>query len=365
MIEETKRLSYIDWAKGIGICLIMLGHLLPNGCFPKTIIYSFHVPLFAFVGGLLTKAPTSLSKLGQKIWRLTKRLLIPYTIWFLIFCIPYLLVPEVSFYFIKKPLGILDIVEKYFFLDSTSIWNAALWFIPCYYVVSVFFLFFSYCARGSAGASIILAMVTLYACVYMNLNDITLNLFGYTDFMGFSQMLILLAFFALGFGLKWLVNDIMHRTDNKYKNPYLLVSVGIFAMSVMAAARVRLSTKNLGGYATLSIYSDLYGDIVMYIILALMLTVSFVLVCGLLPKFKFANLFSKNSLFIMSTHYVIFFFPISSRLSKAEWLLDMQLGFLECGILILVYAVILYLLNIAIKKGPKAVKVILGFLGIR
>ena len=66
----------------------------------------------------------------------------------------------------------------------------------------------------------------------------------------------------------------------------------------------------------------------------------------------------------MSTHYIIFFFPIS-RLTKAEWYLDMQLGFLETGILIVAYAIVLSLLNIAIKKGPKVVKTILGVLGIR
>ena len=45
----------IDVAKGIGILLVMLGHILPNNSFLRMIIYSFHMPLFFILSGLVIK----------------------------------------------------------------------------------------------------------------------------------------------------------------------------------------------------------------------------------------------------------------------------------------------------------------------
>lgn len=52
-----KRLEYIDYAKGIAILLVVIGHLLQynlSGTSSKGLfdmIYSFHMPLFMFLSG--------------------------------------------------------------------------------------------------------------------------------------------------------------------------------------------------------------------------------------------------------------------------------------------------------------------------
>lgn len=73
-MTERKRLNYIDWLKAIGIYLIVLGHCLPAYTLPRTIIYSFHVPLFAFAGGLLSKPADSVKEMLNKILGLLKRM---------------------------------------------------------------------------------------------------------------------------------------------------------------------------------------------------------------------------------------------------------------------------------------------------
>ena len=56
MIEEKGRTKEIDFAKGLGILLVMLGHsitLMDNPL--NTFILSFHMPLFFFVSGMTIK----------------------------------------------------------------------------------------------------------------------------------------------------------------------------------------------------------------------------------------------------------------------------------------------------------------------
>lgn len=42
-----KRIEFIDVAKGITILLVIVGHTIPEGLM-RTLIYSFHMPLFFF-----------------------------------------------------------------------------------------------------------------------------------------------------------------------------------------------------------------------------------------------------------------------------------------------------------------------------
>lgn len=50
-MSESKRLDFVDIAKGIGIILVVMGHLLPENSYLRNIIYSFHMPLFFFLSG--------------------------------------------------------------------------------------------------------------------------------------------------------------------------------------------------------------------------------------------------------------------------------------------------------------------------
>ena len=45
-----KRIAYLDVAKGFTILTVILGHTLPAGTL-KTLLYSFHMPLFFFLSG--------------------------------------------------------------------------------------------------------------------------------------------------------------------------------------------------------------------------------------------------------------------------------------------------------------------------
>ena len=87
------RADWVDYAKGIGIILVVYGHLLssayhaglniPPGFFAysDSIVYSFHMPLFFFLAGLFVES--SFRKRGPGNYLLDKftRIAYPYFIW--------------------------------------------------------------------------------------------------------------------------------------------------------------------------------------------------------------------------------------------------------------------------------------------
>jgi acyltransferase len=73
----NNRLNYIDYMKGIGILLVVLGHMseLPNSM--RIFIYSFHMPLFFFISGYLFNANKN-KEFKPFLKKKTFSLLLPY-----------------------------------------------------------------------------------------------------------------------------------------------------------------------------------------------------------------------------------------------------------------------------------------------
>lgn len=88
-MESSKRLKYLDIAKGIAIILVVLGHCFPENIFGGEdyidkigriiydFIYSFHMPIFFYIAGFLFyNSWKSHNNVTMK--KKAKRLLIPY-----------------------------------------------------------------------------------------------------------------------------------------------------------------------------------------------------------------------------------------------------------------------------------------------
>lgn len=96
---SKKRLGYIDMAKGIGIILVVAAHVIGEGnkTFPGSnllhgYIYSFHMPLFFIISGILLgyslkTNSISVDYLKKKLRALVRSLLIPYFLWSAIYFI--------------------------------------------------------------------------------------------------------------------------------------------------------------------------------------------------------------------------------------------------------------------------------------
>ncbi len=94
-IEAKERNTTVDFLKFVAIILVVVGHIMVS-LYPENynenlifkICYSFHMPLFIFIGGGLTALKTD-EKLSQFEWiiKCFKRLIVPYVIWNIVYCL--------------------------------------------------------------------------------------------------------------------------------------------------------------------------------------------------------------------------------------------------------------------------------------
>ena len=132
MTMTTKRINWIDWAKCIAITMVVFGHIPePKRSFLPFYICTFHIPLFFFISGYLTKTRLNIK---EELYKCKHSLIIPYFLYNIIFypywAIRLYLDQGVNFsvfdYFIKPVIGV-------FFLQinspiSSSV-NGAMWFV--------------------------------------------------------------------------------------------------------------------------------------------------------------------------------------------------------------------------------------------
>lgn len=131
-----ERNEFIDIAKGIGMLLIIIGHLgVFSGIwvYPIYIISLFHVAFFFFISGLFLNP----NKRDFKSFVLSKfrRLIKPYFIYGFLALITYLIVTpnlvdvNLKEQFIHYLLGMR--------LNNTYIFTGALWFLTCLFITSI------------------------------------------------------------------------------------------------------------------------------------------------------------------------------------------------------------------------------------
>lgn len=71
---QTKRITWIDMAKGYGMLAVLIGHLVQGGLLGN-FVYSFHLPLFFFLSGYLFNGSVGF---GTFLKKKAKSILLPY-----------------------------------------------------------------------------------------------------------------------------------------------------------------------------------------------------------------------------------------------------------------------------------------------
>lgn len=138
---QNKRIEYIDIAKGIGILIVLVDHII--GLYGKTGfpgemgMNMFKLPLFFFISGMFFPSDLELNTFLSKKY---KKLLLPFSFFFLIsICIiPFLLSKGIGlklfhYYGISfHNLFVIPFMEE----DST---NGPMWFVWCLIVINIFY----------------------------------------------------------------------------------------------------------------------------------------------------------------------------------------------------------------------------------
>ena len=169
------RTIWIDVAKTVGIFLIVFSHLVQSG-FSDSFLWTFHVPLFFFISGYLTKPRSDREFLGG----VTRTLVLPYIY---IYAVTVLLTAVARSDYdvhsiLRSLVGMLYGTHSYPWFA-----NAALWFLPSLITVQVLYTF---CVRRLALSYLLFLAVSyaLYRQHYLNLFfSIDLSLLGLNYFL--------------------------------------------------------------------------------------------------------------------------------------------------------------------------------------
>lgn len=135
----NERLKYIDYMKGIGIFLVILGHVSMIEVLTK-IIFSFHMPLFFTISGITYYLSNKENFYIKKM----KTVLVPYIFFSFLSFIYWVLIERN----IRNQgnISMLDQFINVFLAKAGSdnyVYNASLWFLPCIFVVTCLFHFFN------------------------------------------------------------------------------------------------------------------------------------------------------------------------------------------------------------------------------
>lgn len=215
----SKRIEFIDIARGIGILLVVLGHndfgyISP---FAHQVIYSFHMPLFFFLSGYFLNTNVGF---GDFAFKRFNSLLKPY--YFTIFMIYFM---SISFGIMGFPTAIRRIFKSLYASGYYLDW-VQLWFLPHLFVVSLYsFFFYKLTVRLNNRVlrwAILILTLWVASLFLKKFYPFSVSVFGksYTFFgLPFSLDLMLLSgfFFIMGGEIRQIV------TDRAFENPLLFL----------------------------------------------------------------------------------------------------------------------------------------------
>ncbi|MCD7847499.1 MAG: acyltransferase family protein [Oscillospiraceae bacterium] len=128
----SHRLVWLDVLKGIGIILVVLGHVYKNAVF-YNFVYAFHMPLFFFAAGWLYKEKPILSYIKHRFYTV----MVPYFSFGAVTLIYWQLIEQrfrsSDMSFLQAVVGILR--GEFATLD----FNVHLWFLPCFFLTVVIY----------------------------------------------------------------------------------------------------------------------------------------------------------------------------------------------------------------------------------
>jgi len=230
-ITKLPRLLEIDVAKGLGIVFVVLGHnwlFINHYSTLNQAIYTFHVPLFFFLSGLMFKQHDNISFLMSK--RLTS-LLKPYFIVLILFEF-YRFVTEKSVS-ISPFLGIL-------YATGQSISITSLWFLPHLFIVILVvntFIKFLQDKLSRYSFNILIVGILIIGVLLLHFLN-SMALYGSPSFekstdiplghpFSIDLLLISVAFFLSGY----INSDVIKRIKSSYL--HVILSVVIFIITCL------------------------------------------------------------------------------------------------------------------------------------
>ena len=211
----TKRIEFIDLAKGFCILMVVLLHLGEV----INIMSFFRMPLYFVLSGMFFKTYGSLWKFIKKK---TNKLLIPFFCSFLLTTIPTTFMLNKINGFNSSIYALLFTEHGRFNIDV----NTPLWFLICLFAVNlIFYIIFLLCHHS-------IIAITLIGGV-CGIAGYTLSIHGIHLPMWTDSALTALPFFIIGFGIKQYSNILYEKFSNKDLFSLIGAFIVLFAIYII------------------------------------------------------------------------------------------------------------------------------------
>lgn len=275
---------WVNSAKGIGVILVVLGHLLYESNIPyvNQVIYSFHMPLFFILSGYIQKKEIKNDFLKKK----AKRLLIP----FLAFTI--IGFPIWGFIIIRHGGNIIQVLLDSFYIKG-EISNNPLWYLVAFFEVSTVIFLIKIPERSIKSQIVILIITTLAGLTTYNLRN-QLKVF---NVLGFNRAIVCLSFYILGIVIKKL---------DEHTNTSILILCICIVINFISGGLIN---------SKVSVYGYILGSYYWFYISAISGSLAVMIICKrFLDKNGLLENVSKYSILLLGSQYfVIYPFKIMMR----------------------------------------------------
>ena len=287
--KDPQRIQYLDVAKGLGIILVVLSHLLNQKSYLNIFIYSFHVPLFFCISGVFSNPNT---KLKSYIFKSFKRLIIPYIAFFFIgFVFTLIFNREI----IEKS-SINYIIWQFVFAKPTDLNVGPIWFLPCLFVVKVYFYIINKLLIIKKNIFLNILSLLFIALIAFEIpvleHKFQLSMPFKTD-----VAIMALVFYIVGYYLK---NEFINNSN--FINKYNLCLISLSSIILVIVPYYLLGLTNLSG----GIYGD---DLFYYLLCSFSGTILIVSISYHMKESRLLLFLGRNSLLFFSIHslFIIFY----------------------------------------------------------
>lgn len=289
-VESCNRLSYLDSARGIAIICVIIGHMNLRNRLISQYIYSFHMPIFFIISGMLLAygEKWKIRSLWDNIKRKATNLLGPYVM-FSLLSIMVIALDSVQHENLK---GFISKVCKAGVNTLNLDGIQTLWFLPALFIAETVFLILHRVVRDKRSACIftlvVAAVTTIYAVFTHICNDRGERLIPLTTgFNIINRALIGFIFLFLGYLFE------------KSKKLYQLEKVKLFAVALVLIFINLL----LFRYNFVDLRNSVIGNPVVYYINAICGSYGVIILAKLFfSKNRLFVFFGRNSLIIFATH---------------------------------------------------------------
>lgn len=292
IVSKIGRNLTIDAAKGIAIVLVVFAHINYTPA-PLAYIYSFHMPLFFILSGLLFRRE-KYETFSQFLRHRFYTLVCPY----LFFYAAALLVRALIAIAAQGIAGILtssflkSLIQMFLAWGPSGTPNNPLWFVPCLFCVELMYFFI---CKTKRWCNISICILLVFIGWFLKSEYLSLRWLRF--FWNFDISLFAIGYYALGNLLsKEILRLLSCVQEHRYKN-FMCVCAALLCAVILIPLAARNGKISLG--------SGIFGNGLLLYATGMIGTLGVLFAAVVLQRSRFLCYLGRNTFSIMGTHVVI------------------------------------------------------------